>query len=47
MDGAAPLMVMKYSLSLCSYSHGEEERSRPSLCEAQDIELPFTPLEMH
>jgi len=34
-------MAMNYSLSLYSYSHGEEERGRPPLCAAQDIELPL------
>lgn len=35
-------MVMKYSLSLCSCSRGGEgEEGGPSLCAAQDIELPL------
>lgn len=42
MARAAPFMLMKYGLSLCSYSHGEEEGGRPSLCAAaQDIVLPL------
>ena len=40
MAGAAPFMLVKYSLSLCGGKH-EEEGGGASHCAVQDIELPL------